>query len=101
MSAVLSPASATIGSVPRWDEGPMVGRAEELARLMAHVDRAVGGHPSAVLVAGDAGVGKTRLLDELSRRAAERGVRVLTGHCGDLGEGGPPYPPFVDLLRPA
>jgi DNA-binding CsgD family transcriptional regulator/tetratricopeptide (TPR) repeat protein len=78
----------------------MVGRAEELARLMAHVDRAAEGRPSAVLVAGDAGVGKTRLLDELSRRAAERGVRVLTGHCVDLGEVGLPYLPFVDLLRP-
>src|SRR3954453_404412 len=99
-SAVLSPASATIGSVPRWDEGPLVGRAEELARLMAHVDRAGEGRPSAVLVAGDAGVGKTRLLDELSRRAAERGVRVLTGHCVDLGDVGLPYLPFVDLLRP-
>ena len=78
----------------------MVGRADELARLMAHVDRAVGGRPSAVLVAGDAGVGKTRLLDELSRRSAERGVRVLTGHCVDLGDVGLPYLPFVDLLRP-
>jgi DNA-binding CsgD family transcriptional regulator/tetratricopeptide (TPR) repeat protein len=86
--------------VPRWDEGPLVGRAEELARLMAHVDRAVEGRPSAVLLAGDAGVGKTRLLDELSRRAAERGVRVLTGHCVDLGDVGLPYLPFVDLLRP-
>jgi len=99
-SAVLSLPSATIGSVPRWDEGPLVGRAEELARLMVHVDRAVEGRPSAVLVAGDAGVGKTRLLDELSRRAGERGVRVLTGHCVDLGDVGLPYLPFVDLLRP-
>ncbi|WP_041795894.1 helix-turn-helix transcriptional regulator [Modestobacter italicus] len=86
--------------MPRWDEGPLVGRADELARLLAHVDRAVEGRPSAVLVAGDAGVGKTRLLDELARRSAERGVRVLTGHCVDLGDVGLPYLPFVDLLRP-
>ncbi|MCW2509986.1 MAG: Transcriptional regulator, LuxR family, partial [Modestobacter sp.] len=92
--------SATIGGVPRWDEGPLVGRAEELARLMAHVDRAVEGRPSAVLVAGDAGVGKSRLIEELSRQAAGRGVRVLTGHCVDLGDVGLPYLPFVDLLRP-
>jgi DNA-binding CsgD family transcriptional regulator/tetratricopeptide (TPR) repeat protein len=92
--------SATIGSMPRWDEGPLVGRADELARLMAHVDRAAEGRPSAVLVGGDAGVGKTRLLDELSRRAAQRGLRVLTGHCVDLGDVGLPYLPFVDLLRP-
>jgi DNA-binding CsgD family transcriptional regulator/tetratricopeptide (TPR) repeat protein len=78
----------------------MVGRADELARLMAHVDRAVAGRSSAVLLAGDAGVGKTRLLDELTTRAAGRGVRVLTGHCVDLGDVGLPYLPFVDLLRP-
>ena len=78
----------------------MVGRAGELARLLAHVDRAVAGGASAVLLAGDAGVGKTRLLDELATRAAERGARVLIGHCVDLGDVGLPYLPFVDLLRP-
>src|SRR3954467_15796295 len=97
---VLSQPSATIEGVPRWDDVPMVGRADELGRLMTHVERAVEGRPSAVLLAGDAGVGKTRLLDELSRRAAERGVRVLTGHCVDLGDVGLPSLPFVALLRP-
>ena len=92
--------SATIGAVPRWGDCPIVGRAQELARLMTHVDRAVEGRPSAVLVAGDAGVGKTRLLDELAHRATARGMRVLTGHCVDLGEVGLSYLPFVDLLRP-
>jgi DNA-binding CsgD family transcriptional regulator/tetratricopeptide (TPR) repeat protein len=77
-----------------------VGRAEELARLLAHVERAAAGRSSAVLLAGDAGVGKTRLLDELTARATGRGVRVLTGHCVDLGDVGLPYLPFVDLLRP-
>jgi DNA-binding CsgD family transcriptional regulator/tetratricopeptide (TPR) repeat protein len=78
----------------------MVGRTAELARLLAHLDHAADGVSSAVLLAGDAGVGKTRLLDELTRRAADRGVRVLVGHCVDLGEVGLPYLPFVDLLRP-
>ncbi|MGY1600878.1 ATP-binding protein [Geodermatophilus sp. SYSU D00815] len=86
--------------MPRWDDGPLVGRAEELTHLLTHVDRAVQGRGSAVLVAGDAGVGKTRLLDELAAGAAERGVRVLVGHCVDLGDVGLPYLPFVDLLRP-
>ncbi|HEV7210411.1 MAG TPA: AAA family ATPase [Blastococcus sp.] len=97
---VLSDPRATISDMPRWDDVPMVGRAEELGRLLAHVDRAAGGRSSAVLLAGDAGVGKTRLLDELAARAAARGVRVLTGHCVDLGEVGLPYLSFVDLLRP-
>ncbi|SNX96921.1 regulatory protein, luxR family [Geodermatophilus sabuli] len=78
----------------------MVGRAEELSRLLAAVGRALEGRSCAVLLAGDAGVGKTRLLDELAVRATERGVRVLVGHCVDLGDVGLPYLPFVDLLRP-
>ncbi|MGY1770439.1 helix-turn-helix transcriptional regulator [Blastococcus sp. SYSU D00813] len=86
--------------VPQWEDRPLVGRDAELARLLASVDRAVGGAGSAVLLAGDAGVGKTRLLDELCARAGARGLRVLTGHCVDLGEVGLPYLPFVDLLRP-
>ena len=48
---------ATIDGVPRWDDRPLVGRADELARLLAHVDRAVAGRSCAVLLAGDAGVG--------------------------------------------
>jgi hypothetical protein len=100
IGSVLSEARATIDAVPRWDDAPMVGRASELALLLSLVDRAAGGRASTVLLAGDAGVGKTRLLDELTARAAERGVRVLTGHCVDLGDVGLPYLPFVDLLRP-
>ena len=98
--SVLSEARATIDAVPRWDDAPMVGRAAELAHLLALVERATAGRTSTVLLAGDAGVGKTRLLDEFTVRAAERGVRVLTGHCVDLGDVGLPYLPFVDLLRP-
>ncbi|NEK57649.1 AAA family ATPase [Geodermatophilus sabuli] len=86
--------------MPQWDDRPLVGRAEELTRLLAAVDRALEGRAGGVLLAGDAGVGKTRLLDELSARAAGRGIRVLTGHCVDLGDVGLPYLPFVDLLRP-
>jgi DNA-binding CsgD family transcriptional regulator/tetratricopeptide (TPR) repeat protein len=86
--------------VPRWDDAPLVGRATELDRLMRHVDRAAAGLPSAVLLAGDAGVGKSRLLEELGARATARGLRVLVGHCVDLGDVGLSYLPFVDLLRP-
>ena len=91
---------ATMPGVPQWEDRPLVGRDTELARLLTAVDRAVAGHGSAVLLAGDAGVGKTRLLDELCARAGARGLRVLTGHCVDLGDVGLPYLPFVDLLRP-
>ena len=43
IGSVLSEVRATIDDVPRWDDAPMVGRADELARLLAHVDRAAAG----------------------------------------------------------
>ncbi len=77
---------------------PLVGREDELARLTEALDRARGGEARAVLVAGDAGVGKTRMLDEVAGRAAAAGTTVLTGHCVDLGDVGLPYLPFTEIL---
>ena len=63
------------------------------------------GESSAVVVGGEAGVGKTRLVrqvaDEVARPVAGEGagVRVLSGTCIDLGEGGPPFGPMVEILR--
>jgi DNA-binding CsgD family transcriptional regulator/tetratricopeptide (TPR) repeat protein len=76
-----------------------VGRAEELDRLLALLDRAEQGRPAAGLVAGEAGVGKTRLLVELADRAAKRDARVLVGGCMEVGDVGLPYVPFVDAFR--
>jgi len=76
-----------------------VGRAEELDRLLALLERAERGRPAVGLIAGEAGVGKTRLLDELAARAAGRGVRVLQGGCMEVGDVGLPYVPFVDAFR--
>jgi DNA-binding CsgD family transcriptional regulator len=52
----------------------------------------------AVLLGGDAGVGKTRLLVELAGRARSRGWRVLSGHCLDLADQLLPYLPFSELV---
>ena len=76
-----------------------VGRAEELDRLLGLLDRADRGRPAVGLIAGDAGVGKPRLLDELAARATDRGVRVLVGGCMEVGDVGLPYVPFVDAFR--
>jgi DNA-binding CsgD family transcriptional regulator/tetratricopeptide (TPR) repeat protein len=76
-----------------------VGRAEELDRLVGLLDRAERGRPAVGLIAGDAGVGKTRLLDELAARVEGRGVRVLVGGCMEVGDVGLPYVPFVDAFR--
>jgi DNA-binding CsgD family transcriptional regulator/tetratricopeptide (TPR) repeat protein len=77
-----------------------VGRGEELRRLHAVLDGARAGTVGTVLIGGEAGVGKTRLLAEFRARAASTGLRVLQGGCVDLGDGAPPYDPFVAALRP-
>ncbi|MFI6489677.1 ATP-binding protein [Streptomyces sp. NPDC050564] len=77
---------------------PFIGREHELARLTGVLERAKHGDPRAVLVAGDAGVGKTRTLTEAATHAAATGMTVLTGHCVDLGDVGLPYLPFTEIL---
>jgi DNA-binding NarL/FixJ family response regulator len=76
-----------------------VGRERELAGLVAALERAADGRPAVALVAGESGVGKTRLVSELADRARERGARVLTGECVDLGEGEMAFAPIVGALR--
>ena len=77
---------------------PLLGRAEELERLCSAVGGAGEGDPSATLLAGDAGVGKTRLLRELGAWANGEDLTLLVGHCVDLGELGLPYLPFTEVL---
>ncbi|MFE9028504.1 AAA family ATPase [Streptomyces iakyrus] len=77
---------------------PVVGRDAELTRLSRVLERARGGEARAVLIAGDAGVGKTRVLDEVGGQAAATGMTVVTGHCVDLGDVGLPYLPFTEIL---
>ncbi|MBN0043824.1 AAA family ATPase [Streptomyces actuosus] len=77
---------------------PLIGRAEELAHLADVLARARSADPRAVLLSGDAGVGKTRLLDETAGLAGQSGMAVLTGHCVDLGDVGLPYLPFTEIL---
>lgn len=87
--------------VPSLGSGiPLVGRVDELRRLRAAYLRAERGEAGAVLVAGDAGVGKTRLLTEVGEFAADRGALVLTGRCLDVREGGLPYLPFAEAFGP-
>ena len=77
---------------------PFVGRAGELAALTADLDAAVGGQGGVVLVAGEPGIGKTRLSEELAARAAARGAVVLWGRCWE-GAGAPSFWPWVQVVR--
>ncbi len=54
--------------------------------------------PAAVLLSGDAGIGKTRLLEEAVVRAAGAGHLALVGHCLDLGDDAMPYQPFIEAF---
>ena len=76
-----------------------VGRADELDLLLSALAAAVEGQSSTVRVGGEAGVGKTRLVGEVARRARERGALVVTGSCVPSAGGGLPYAPVVGLLR--
>ena len=78
---------------------PLVGRAEALERLEHALRRARSGTGSSVLVAGEAGIGKTRLAGELATRARADGFEVLVGRCLDLVGTELPYQPFADALR--
>jgi DNA-binding CsgD family transcriptional regulator/tetratricopeptide (TPR) repeat protein len=77
-----------------------VGRSGELAELEAALRDAAERRPSLALIAGESGVGKSRLVQELIRRVGEDGAFVLSGDCVDLGEGELPYAPLVAALRP-
>ena len=76
-----------------------VGRAEELARLGGLLRRAADGEPRVLLIGGEAGIGKTRLVEQLATAASRQGVRVLRGGCVPLGEEGLPFVPVTEALR--
>jgi DNA-binding CsgD family transcriptional regulator len=75
-----------------------IGRAAELGQLDAARRRA-GAGPAVVVVGGEAGVGKTRLVDEFARRSRAEGARVLVGACIELGGEGVPFAPVIQALR--
>jgi DNA-binding CsgD family transcriptional regulator/tetratricopeptide (TPR) repeat protein len=94
----VSAAAAMMADVPiETSLSPLVGRADEIHRLTDLVglgDEAGG----AVLLGGDAGAGKSRLLAELTEQARAAGWRVLVGHCLDFGDSSLPYLPLSEAF---
>jgi tetratricopeptide (TPR) repeat protein/class 3 adenylate cyclase len=76
---------------------PLAGRGPELAMIEAHCVRACAGEGQVVLLIGEAGVGKSRLLYELRERICGLQVQILQARCRSYGEA--PYMPFTELLR--
>jgi DNA-binding CsgD family transcriptional regulator/tetratricopeptide (TPR) repeat protein len=79
---------------------PLVGRAAELGRMRELLTEAESGQSVVLLVSGDAGVGKTRLIAEMVATAGARGFTVLSGRCAELADT-VPYLPLADALRGA
>jgi hypothetical protein len=76
----------------------LVGRDGELAELLAGLDDAAAGTARLFLLAGDPGIGKSRLAGEAAARARDRGIKVVWGRCWEAG-GAPVYWPWVQALR--
>jgi predicted ATPase len=79
--------------------GRFVGRTQELAQLRELLARAPAGQPLVALLGGEAGIGKTRLVEQLAATASGQSVRVLRGGCVPLGEEGVPFAAVIEALR--
>ncbi|MGA7670801.1 MAG: AAA family ATPase [Nitrolancea sp.] len=76
----------------------LVGREREQAMLRAQLDRMLEGQGGTILVGGEAGIGKTTLVEDLSIDAEDQGALVLWGHAYDLSVT-PPYGPWLEIFR--
>ena len=93
------------GVLRRLSSPTFVGRTEELAVLDGVLERAAGGVPAFAFIAGESGVGKSRLIAEFEARArvdtdTRSRAQVFVGHCLELGGTVIPYAPLLDALRP-
>ncbi len=98
----MSPAPDMMGVVAQATVAPLVGRDAELEDLALRLGIGASGDRSSrggiVLLAGDAGVGKTRLLTALRDQALDAGWQVVAGHCLDFADSALPYLPFSEIL---
>ncbi|MGD9573011.1 MAG: AAA family ATPase [Thermoleophilia bacterium] len=85
-------------ALARHDHGPMVGRGDEAAALRAAWERARSGSAGVVVVTGDAGAGKTRLLSAFGQEAMREGATVLAGGCAE--DAVVAFGAFAEALRP-
>jgi DNA-binding SARP family transcriptional activator len=76
----------------------VLGRAEQLTELRNGLDAIFTDRGVVFMIGGEAGIGKSRLADELARGARDRGARVVWGRCWEAG-GAPAYWPWVQVLR--
>ena len=83
---------------PKAPREPLVGRDRELASVLGALSTAADGTPQAVIITGEAGIGKTRLVREASAHARASGFVVASGGCSPASGGRLPYGPVSDML---
>ncbi|HEX6508668.1 MAG TPA: adenylate/guanylate cyclase domain-containing protein, partial [Chloroflexota bacterium] len=91
------PIGGFLGSLP---SGSLVARDEDLRRILLAVDAVIGGEGRLLMLGGEAGVGKTRLAQELTLTARNRGFLIAAGSCYEP-ESGTPFYPFLEALAAA
>lgn len=95
----LSDHTYTGSVIPKSGTGtPFIGRAQEMARITAAFDDAIEGRGGLVMLAGEPGIGKTRLTEELTHVAVDRNTLVIRGACYEGGNA-PPYWPWTQTIR--
>ena len=92
-------AGPAIRVLDRAEEVPFVGRADELQLLSQRLADARRGHARTVLIGGEAGVGKSRLLSRFAEIARQAGAHVLAGTCEEHFGDPTPYGPLLEVLE--
>ncbi len=87
------------GMSARISSPVLIGRGQDLERLQGAFDRSRSGEARCVAIGGEAGVGKTRLVDAFGELVEAQAGRVLTGGCIELGDDGLPLAPFINAMR--
>ena len=85
---------------PMTTPSPSSAAPPSCAASSLRLEAATAGRGTTALLTGPAGIGKTRLVEQLARRARANGATVLSGRCIDLVGAGLPYLPLIEALRP-
>ncbi len=86
------------GGGPFAPPAALIGRQTEMGQLLERIEQAAAGRGGLAILAGEQGIGKTRLVDEIATRVERLGFSVLWGRCHE-GDWPPPYGPFIEVLE--